>query len=120
MRQGLQLRILCRCMLSGPTLDKLSVGPLAQSIKHVKQHGGDALLEAIRSNPKQAEALRKSDGKRAWISARDVRAFYSTQEVAQLYRDAPALSRTRVKVPKAEDLRPLSHRRRHQQSLMSS
>ena len=83
-------------------LEKLFYGKFQGAI------GGDALLEAMRSNPKQAEALRKSDGKRAWISARDVRAFYSTQEVAQLYRDAPALSRTRVKVPKAEDLRPLA------------
>ena len=70
--------------------------------------GGKALLEAMRSHPKQAEALKQSEGKRGWISARDIEAFYSTQEVAQLYRDAPALSRTRVKVPKAEDLRPLA------------
>ena len=61
-----------------------------------------------RLTPKQAEALKQSEGKRGWISARDIEAFYSTQEVAQLYRDAPALSRTRVKVPKAEDLRPLA------------
>ncbi len=70
--------------------------------------GGDALLEAMRLHPKQAEALQQSQGKRGWISARDVRAFYSTQEVAQLYRNAPALSRTGVKVSKAEDLRPLA------------
>jgi hypothetical protein len=50
--------------------------------------GGKALLETVRSHPKQAEALRKSNGKAGWISARDVRAFYSTQEVSQLYRDA--------------------------------
>ena len=72
--------------------------------------GGKALLEAMRSHPKQAEALRKSNGKAGgWISARDVRAFYSTQEVSQLYRDAPALSKSRVKVPKPDALKPLRH-----------
>jgi hypothetical protein len=71
--------------------------------------GGKALLETVRSHPKQAEALRKSNGKAGWISARDVRAFYSTQEVSQLYRDAPALSKSRVKVPKPDALKPLRH-----------
>jgi hypothetical protein len=66
--------------------------------------GGKALLEAMRTHPKQTEALKESEGKRAWISARDIEAFYSTQEVAQLYRDAPALSKSRVKVPTTADM----------------
>lgn len=60
--------------------------------------GGKALLETVRSHPKQAEALRKSNGKAGWISARDVRAFYSTQDgglSAVQYREAPALSKSR-------------------------
>jgi hypothetical protein len=69
--------------------------------------GGKALLEAMRTHPKQAEALKESEGKRGWISARDIEAFYKTQEVSQLYRDAPALSKSRVKVPKVGDLMPL-------------
>ena len=69
--------------------------------------GGKALLEAMRTHPKQAEALKESEGKRGWVSARDIEAFYSTQEVAQLYRDAPGLSKSRVKVPKAGDLKPM-------------
>ena len=84
-------------------LDKVFYGKFQGAI------GGKALLEAMRSHPKQAEALRKSNGKAGWISARDVRAFYSTQEVSQLYRDAPALSKSRVKVPKPEELKPLRH-----------
>eukprot|EP01046_Picozoa_sp_COSAG06_P077305 COSAG06_NODE_25104_length_645_cov_0.772894_1_plen_196_part_10 len=70
--------------------------------------GGKALLEAMRTHPKQAEALKQSEGKRAWISARDIEAFYSTQEVAQLYRDAPALSKSRVKVPTTADMQPMA------------
>jgi hypothetical protein len=70
--------------------------------------GGKALLEAMRTHPKQAEALKDSEGKRAWISARDIEAFYSTQEVAQLYRDAPALSKSRVKVPSTADMQPMA------------
>ena len=70
--------------------------------------GGKALLETMRTHPKQSEALKQSSGKRGWLSARDIEAFYSTQEVAQLYRDAPALSKSRVKVPTTADLLPMA------------
>ena len=70
--------------------------------------GQEALWMALRSDPKQQEAMAISTGGYGHISRRDMNAFYNTLESTQLYRNAPALSKTRVKVPSAEELLPLA------------
>ena len=70
--------------------------------------GQEALWEALRSDPKQREAMASSTGGYGHISRRDLNVVYNTLESTQLYRNAPALSKTRVKVPSAEELQPLA------------
>ena len=67
--------------------------------------GQEVLWHALQSLPRQQKALEENG--RGWISYRDMAAYYQTQETAQLMRNAPALSNTRTKVPREQDMLPL-------------
>ena len=64
-----------------------------------------ALWEALKSIPRQREAL--DSGSAGWISNRDMKAYYLTQETSQLMRSAPRMTETRTKVPSPSELVPL-------------
>jgi hypothetical protein len=57
--------------------------------------GVRALWEAFNdTNERQKQALQASDGERGWITWRDMRAWYNSQELAQITRNAKPSSRT--------------------------
>jgi L-alanine-DL-glutamate epimerase-like enolase superfamily enzyme len=69
------------------------------------KHAGFAPQELKRFVLKHKESL--ANDCRGWISHRDMVAYYQTQEVTQLMRNAPAQSNTRTVVPQQKDLYPL-------------
>jgi hypothetical protein len=76
-----------------------------------RQHKGTlgvrGLWEVLKQHPKQQAAL--SDGKarpEAFISWRDMRAWHGAQEVVQTHSRANKASRTLVKLPTVESLKP--------------
>jgi hypothetical protein len=76
-----------------------------------RQHKGTlgvrGLWEVLKQHPKQQAAL--SDGKarpEAFISWRDMRAWHGAQEVVQTHARANKASRTLVKLPTVESLKP--------------
>ena len=80
-------------------LDKIFYGQFQGAI------GQEALWHALQRLDRQKQSLANSG--RGWISHRDMAAYYQTQEVTQLMRNAPAQSNTRAVVPKQKDLYPL-------------
>ena len=69
--------------------------------------GMRALWEALRSNPLQKAAL--DAGGPAYITWRDFKLWYNSQETAQLMRRAPTVSQTRSGVPPPGQLYALAH-----------
>eukprot|EP01048_Picozoa_sp_COSAG05_P011914 COSAG05_NODE_1157_length_5683_cov_2.960064_6_plen_194_part_01 len=62
--------------------------------------GVRALWESFNdTNERQKQALQDSDGKKGWISWRDMRAWYGAQEIAQITRNAKPVSKTLARVP---------------------
>ena len=71
--------------------------------------GVRALWESFNdTNERQKQELRDSDGKKGWISWRDMRAWYNAQELAQVTRNAKAVSKTLARVPTQRDLKPFA------------
>eukprot|EP01046_Picozoa_sp_COSAG06_P005413 COSAG06_NODE_240_length_19339_cov_16.770582_16_plen_550_part_00 len=60
------------------------------------------------TNERQQKALQDSDGKKGWISWRDMRAWYNAQELAQLTRNAKPASKTLAHVPTQRELKPFA------------
>ena len=81
------------------SLDKIFYGHFQGAI------GQEDLWHALQRLEKQMEIL--ANNGRGWISHRDMAAYYQTQEVTQLMRNAPAQSNTRAVVPQQKDLYPL-------------
>ena len=71
--------------------------------------GVRALWESFNdTNERQKQALQDSDGKKGWISWRDMRAWYGSQELAQITRNAKSVSKTLARVPTQRDLKPFA------------
>ena len=71
--------------------------------------GVRALWESFNdTNERQKQDLRDSDGNKGWISWRDMRAWYNAQELAQVTRNAKAVSKTLARVPTQRDLKPFA------------
>ncbi len=68
--------------------------------------GMQALWHAIEDTKKQRNFMAKNGGAR-FISFEDMRAWYLQQEITQLMRYAPSLTKTMVTVPSAATLQPL-------------
>ena len=81
-------------------LDELFYGKFRSGI------GLRALWQALNDTDKQREFMAENNGS-GWISFSDLRAYYLQQEVAQLMRNAPVLTKTKVRVPRASELVPL-------------
>jgi hypothetical protein len=60
------------------------------------------------TNERQKKDLQDSDGKKGWISWRDMRAWYNAQELAQLTRNAKPSSKTLAHVPTQRELKPFA------------
>ena len=71
--------------------------------------GVRALWEAFNeTNERQQQALEDSAGKKAWISWRDMRAWYNAQENNQLMRNAKPKSKTAARIPTRAMLVPFA------------
>lgn len=81
-------------------LDKLFYGKFRSGI------GLRALWQALMDTQKQQDHIAAHKG-RGWISFHDLRSWYLQQESAQLMRNAPVLTKTKVRVPDVDDLLPL-------------
>ena len=68
--------------------------------------GMQALWHAIEDTKKQQNHMAKNGGAR-FISFEDMRAWYLQQEITQLMRNAPTLTKTMVAVPTTGTLQPL-------------
>ena len=81
-------------------LDELFYGKFRSGI------GLRATWQALNDTDKQREFMANNNGS-GWISFSDLRAYYLQQEVTQLMRNAPVLTKTKVRVPRPSELVPL-------------
>ena len=70
--------------------------------------GVRALWELLKQHPKQIAELERTNNKFGWISWRELRAWYGAQESVQRHRRANKKSKTLVKLPDEETLRPFA------------
>ena len=81
-------------------LDELFYGKFRSGI------GLRALWQALNDTEEQRDFMARNNGS-GWISFSDLRAYYLQQEVTQLMRNAPVLTKTKVRVPRPSELMPL-------------
>eukprot|EP01047_Picozoa_sp_COSAG01_P062020 COSAG01_NODE_7824_length_3039_cov_35.591976_3_plen_349_part_00 len=70
--------------------------------------GVRALWELLKQHPKQITELERTNNKFGWISWRELRSWYGAQESVQRHRRANKKSKTLVKLPDEETLRPFA------------